>query len=732
MKKLVIAEKPSVAQTIAKALGVSGKGDGCIEGDEYVVTWCYGHMLEIKDDPKYSKWRLEDLPIIPEKWQYEPIESSKDQLARIRKLIERRDIGSIVCATDAGREGELIFRLVYNDSRTKKPAERLWVSSLEESSVREGFSDLRPSSDYDSLYAAALGRSEADWLVGINATRFYSVVFQSPDGKPLTVGRVQTPTLQMIIDRENEIASFETKESFLVAKIFDGWTLQSTKYDTEDEAKGIMALTDGKAVTIKNIEEKDRKQSPPLLYSLTSLQRDANRQYGYSADKTLQLAQDLYEKKMLSYPRTDAEYLTSDMEKTFSQVVRMIAPSFYPDLRFENVKRLIDDSKVSDHYALMLTKHFADTISKTGTDGFTRDEANIIKLVAKRMLQSVSPWHQWHETKVTGESEGVEFTGTGRKEIDLGFLEIGRKKETETYAPVKGSDKKDDDDAGVFPPDMKAGAVYMPLSSEIRKRKTNPPKPYTEDTLLGAMEKAGSKDMPDDAERKGLGTSATRAGIIEGLVKKGYVVREKRKKGADYLRPTDKARYLVSIVEPSLKDAKMTAEWEWRLKSIEKGKDTLPTFIGDIEKSVRKIIEEGLDSTEAKEAEERKREGIYIGLCPFCSSPVISRGKLAECTGPECRTKVWKENRRLNGHTLTDDELRKLFNGEYVVMSLHSERTGKNYKAAVTLADTPYVYTDKNGNEVKTYSFDLSFDQAKTGYRKKKGNGNWKGNRSGH
>ena len=723
MKKLVIAEKPSVAQTVAKALGVTGKGNGCIEGDDYIITWCYGHMLTIKDDPRFKAWRIEDLPIIPEKWEYEPAKGAYEQLRIIKGLIARKDVGSIVCATDAGREGELIFRLVYNDSKTKKPAERLWVSSLEEQSVREGFEHLKPSSEYDNLYHAALARSEADWLVGINATRFYSVVFRSPDGKALTVGRVQTPTLQMIIDREQQIKDFQSKESWQVAKIFDGWTLQSERYEKEADAENAKRLTDGKPVTIKAVEEKDRKQSPPLLYSLTSLQQDANRILGYSADETLRIAQDLYEKKMLSYPRTDAEYITADMEKTFVDVVQRIRDTFYPELEFRGAKRLVDDSKVSDHYALMLTRHFAETNEKTGTKGFSNEEKAIIRLVGKRMMQAVSPWHEWHETKVTGESEGIEFSGTGRREMVLGWTAVGKRKDAVDEEPK--ADKKSaeaSDDAGVFPSDMRVGAVYMPLDSEIRKRKTKPPRPYTEDTLLGAMEKAGSKDMPDDAERKGLGTSATRASIIEGLVNKGYIVREKRKKGAAFLRPTDKAYYLVSIVQNELKDAKMTAEWEWRLKSIEKGKDTLPSFISDIEKSVRALIKEGMESPEAAAAE-ADRNGVFVGVCPFCRAAVLARGRTAECTNPECGTKVWRETKALNGHTLTDSDLKKLFQGEWVVMKLFSAKTRKPYTAAVRIKDEPYIYTDKTGREQRNFAFEFSFDPALTGVKRKKDGG---------
>ena len=712
MKKLVIAEKPSVAQTIAKALGISGKGNGCIEGDDYVVTWCFGHMLRIKDDERYRKWDIADLPIVPQRWEYEPIQSSAAQLRTVESLIRRSDISSIVCATDAGREGELIFRLVYNDSKTRKPAERLWISSLEEASIKEGFRHLKPSSEYDRLYNAALGRSWADWLVGINATRFYSVVFRSPDGRPLTVGRVQTPTLQMIVDREKQIKEFVAKDSYQVAKLFGGWVLQSGKYGTEDEARKAQAATEGKAVTITSIEEKDRKQSPPLLYSLTGLQQDANRVLGFSAEHTLQIAQQLYEKKMLSYPRTDAEYITADMEGTFADIIKKLTPVFYPGLEFAGTKRLVDDSKVSDHYALMLTRHFADTVRKTGTEGFGPDEKAVIKLVGKRMMQAVSPWHEWHETKVAGVSEDVEFTGTGRREIRPGWTAIGKKAETQEKAA--GKEKEKETEACEFPPDMGIGSVYMPLSSEIRKRTTAPPKPYTEDTLLGAMEKAGSKDMPDDAERKGLGTSATRAAIIEGLVDKGYITKVRKKKGAPILAATDKAYYLLGIVEPALKDAKLTAEWEWRLKSIEKGKDELGTFLSGIESLVRKLIDEGRESPEAMAADEQKA-GVYIGLCPFCGSPVIARERTIECSNPDCGSKLWRNSRSLSGHDITDDEAKKLFAGEWVPMKLYSEKKRKHYTAAVALADTPYEYTDAKGVRRKLYSTVMSFDSKLTG-----------------
>ena len=712
MKKLVIAEKPSVAQTVAKALGVSEKGKGCIEGDDYVVTWCYGHMLEFRDDPRYAKWNMDDLPIIPETWRYEPIPSpqSKEQLRNIISLINRKDITGIVCATDAGREGELIFRLVYNYSKTKKPAERLWVSSLEEASVREGFRKLRPSSEYDNLYMSALARSEADWIVGINATRFYTIAFRSEGGgKPLTVGRVQTPTLQMILDRDAEIKSFVSKESWQTALLFGTWTLQSQKMEKESDAEALKAAVEGKPVKITAVEEKDRKQSPPLLYSLTSLQMDANRTLGFSAEHTLEIAQALYEKKMLSYPRTDAEYLTSDMERTFVSVVESLKPVFYPELRMKGARRLIDDSKVSDHYALMVTKHFADTVSKEDASVLTKDEKSIANLVVKRMLQAVSPWHEWHETKVTGVSADTEFTGSGRREIDPGWTAIGKKaKADDDGKSAKG--KKDD--AAVFPEDIAIGKEYIPESVEIRKRKTEPPKPYTEETLLGAMEKAGSKDMPDDAERKGLGTSATRASIIEGLVSKAYIYRDQKGKTA-YLIPTDKARFLSSVIKAELKDPKMTAEWEWRLKSIQEGKDTEASFIKDISGSITTLIRDGKNDPAIKEHNAASQTGRYIGICPFCGSPVMAFAKYAVCQNKECGTKVWRDNRRLNGHTLTDDELKALFEGKWVPLRLKSERTGKSYMVEAHMTDEKYTYTGKDGKEASLFSFDTRFLQRK-------------------
>ena len=707
-KRLVIAEKPSVAQTVAKALGVTEKSDGYLESNEYIVTWCFGHMLTIEDDPSKKRWTMEDLPIIPEEFRYVPIQDSRKQLNLISNLMRRSDVSSIVCATDAGREGELIFRLVYNwcekETGKHKDAERLWVSSLEEDSIRKGFQELKPSSEYDKLYASALARNQADWLVGINATRFYSLAFDSPDGKPMTVGRVQTPTLEMIVERHREATEFVSVQSFMVQRDFGGWTLSTKKMETEEEAKKVLSDTEGKPSVIMKIKETDRKEAPPLLYSLTALQMDTNRTYGYSADDTLKIAQKLYERKMLSYPRTDAEYLTSDMEEPFRQIVKPLSELIYPELEFVGTKRIIDDSKVTDHYALILTRHCIRTMQKDGMAVFSNGETNVIRLVAKRMLQAVSPWHEWHETKVTAETEGIEFTGTGRKEKKAGFTAIGKKKQQDT-----GEKKKEQN---LLPDDIAEGKSYMPMSEEVKTINSQPPKEYTEETLLAAMEKAGNKDMPEDAERRGLGTSATRASIIENLVSHGYVIKQKRAKGAPLLIPTDKAQYLMNIVSPGLKDVKMTADWECRLMMIQKGKDTGPAFMNDIEMSVRNLIEEGLKNA-GGDVGKKKGKGEYIGICPSCGSPVMLFPKYAACQNRECGARLWRESGITKERPLTNDEMRQLFRGKTVAKKLHSAKKNKDYCGYISLSDDIGTYTGKDGNVRKNYNLMLSFTKPK-------------------
>lgn len=695
-KKLVISEKPSVAMTIAKALGVNGKNNGYIEDDRYVISWCYGHLLENDTESMIPSddgiWKLEELPIIPASWPMREIESGKKQLAILKKLMARKDVSSVVCATDAGREGELIFREVYQYAGCTKPCERLWVSSLEEDSIRKGFQELKPSKEYDSLYLSALARNRADWLMGINWTRFYSICYpiKDEDGKrhPNTIGRVQTPTLAMIVKRQDEIDNFKAEKRWAVVKDFGEWTLETEKFTSEPDAKKCISETEEKPVRVSSIESKKKQTKPPLLYSLTSLQQDANRIYGFTAQQTLSTLQGLYEKKISSYPRTDAVFITDDMAGTFSSVTKALAAKVYPDLHIASPGRVVNNAGVSDHYAVILTNHYARNMDKLAGE-LREDEKKIIRLIAARMMIAVSAPYQFEDTKVIGDCGGYSFSGIGRKEISPGWKAVERK--------LLGSKQKE---TNIFPADIAEGKEYLSEKTSMVNRDTKPPRPYTEDTLLGAMEKAGSEDLPEDAERRGIGTSATRAEIIEKLISVRYVKREKKQ-----LLPTDKGRKIISIVSASLKSPKMTSDWEWRLKDIEKGKDACDRFCHDISENLSDIMREEVDRIPEEEKERLKKAAaargeaksgdpskwLNTGTCPWCGNEVVTDGRIAKCTNRKCGAYMVTEN---NGYlvkaeaqrpSFTPDEVRALFSGKGVRVVLKSRKSGKSYRAKLSL-----------------------------------------------
>lgn len=686
-KKLVIAEKPSVAQMIAKVLQAGRKEQGFFEGEDYIVTWCYGHLLKIKEDKSFAKWTLEDLPIIPETWEYEPTEeeASQKQLQIIYDLINRKDVSSLVCATDAGREGELIFRLVYNTSGTKKKAERLWISSLEESTIKEGFKNLKDDKDYDNLYESALSRSHADWIVGVNATRYYTLGY-SDDKAPMSVGRVQTPTLNMIVKRQEEIDNFKKEKRWAIVKNFGSWKLESEKFSDQETAEKTYESVNNKPVEIISVEREKKRNNPPLLYSLTTLQQDANRYFGLSAHDTLAQMQSLYEKRILSYPRTDSNFITSDMEHTFTNLVYRLKDKFLPSLKITWIKRLVNDDKVSDHYAVILTNQALKDLSFSGC---SNDEKKILKLVISRMLSAVSPAYEYEETKVSGKTCNVVFKGSGREEI------VGGWRETERILY-----NKPEFDTNIFPNGIKEGDTYSPSSTTLEGRDSKPPVPYTENTLLGAMDRAGAEDMPEDAERKGIGTSATRAGIIERLLAVGYIVRRKIREGSknSYLFPTEKGKRIIEIVSPQLKDVKLTAAWEWRLKDIEKGKEKHDNFISDISAEIgdTMVIDEELLE------HERERSNIILGHCPVCNAPVVEKGLFAKCSNGECGLMLFKNNNALNGHVLSLSEMKDLFHGKKVLMTLKSKTKNKEYEALISLKKE-----EREGS--KYYSFDFEF-----------------------
>lgn len=569
MKSLVIAEKPSVAQTIARVLKSYQRNDGYIEGTEYIISWCIGHLVSVAPpeayDLKFRKWNMSDLPIVPDVWQYQVLSSTAKQFRILKKLMNSRDVSEIICATDAGREGELIFRFVYSEAGCKKPFKRLWISSLEESSIRDGFRNLHDGHEYDNLYYAALARAKADWLVGINATRLYSL----KNNLKLNIGRVQTPVLNMLVNREDEIAGFQSKQYFTVELDCGCFKAESANIEQRDEAEHISNKCSDKTAAVTNISEEEKSTSAPKLYDLTSLQRDANRIFGYTAKQTLVYAQSLYESKFITYPRTDSRYITEDVKASIPELMEIVTAK--TGVECDNnidIDKITNNNKVSDHHALLPTK----TLGKKDIAELPNGERSILTLICKRLLAAVAPAFLYKSVKVEVVCEGEIFAVTGKTVIDNGW----KKYETEN------NEEKDKKDESMLP-ELKMGETYN-TKAEIKTHKTKPPKHFTEDTLLSAMENAVKTE---NAERSGLGTPATRADIIEKLVKNEFVTRKGKQ-----LLPSEKGRQLIAAVPASVKSADMTAEWEARLSDIANGKKTEREFVDDIVGFINNIMSE--------------------------------------------------------------------------------------------------------------------------------------------
>ena len=570
--KLVIAEKPSVAFSIAKALGIKGKKDGYIEDGEYIITWCVGHLVALAEpsayDKRFTKWAYEDLPIIPEHFKYTVSGDKNNQFKVVKSLMQKKEVTEIVNACDAGREGELIFRLVYNQASCKKPIKRLWISSMEESAIREGFDGLKDGKEFDNLYYSALCRLWADWIVGINATRLFSLLYK----KTLNIGRVQTPTLALLADRHNKITFFQKEKYYTVSIDTGSVKAVSERIDSEAHAQEIKAACEHSQAVCVSVKKEQKIEQPPKLFDLTTLQRQANKVYGYTAKQTLDYAQALYEKKLITYPRTDSRYLTNDMAETVTAVVHLSAkvPPFdtVPDY-FPEVTGLINNSKVTDHHAIIPTMELEKADLKILPSG----ELNILKLIICRLMCSVAEPYVYELTKADFECGGTIFTVKGKLVVSLGYKAIER-----LLYKVKDED-------GEQIPDFYKGQTYAGIKSEMAEKFTAPPKPYTEDTLLSAMETAGSKETTDDAERKGLGTPATRAGIIEKLVQTGFAER----KGKNII-PTQNGTLLVSVLPDTLISASLTAEWENQLALITKGKASPKEFMRGINKMISDLV----------------------------------------------------------------------------------------------------------------------------------------------
>ena len=667
--KLVLAEKPSVAQSIAKVLGANKREDGYLEGNGYVVSWCVGHLVELAQpeayDAKYSKWAYADLPIFPADWRYEVSSGTKKQFGILKKLMARDDVASLVCATDAGREGELIFRLVYHKAGCRKPFERLWISSMEDSVIREGFENLRAGTEYDALYEAALCRERADWIVGINATRLFSTLY----GQTLNVGRVMTPTLAMAVMREAAIAAFKPEPFYTVQIGLDGFAAASERFKKKSDAEAVSRDCSVAAVT--KAERKEKSEKPPALYDLTSLQRDANRVLGYTAQQTLDYTQNLYEKKLVTYPRTDSRYLTDDMAHNLPDLVNMAFHTFTApgvDKVPVHAEQVVDNKKVTDHHAIIPTRE----LQKCNLNELPKGELAILQLISTRLFVAVGDPHRYAETVIELDCGGTAFSAKGKTILHDGWKALARKSD---------STKSDEKEQAL--PAVSVGDEIAVISTEIKEGKTSPPKHYTEDTLLQSMETAGADEMPDEVERKGLGTPATRAGIIEKLVRIGFLERKGDKK-TKHLIPTHKGTALVTVMPEQIQSPSMTADWEEKLLLIEKCEYASEDFMDEIKDVIAGLIQnyEVIQDSEVL----MSKESNAVGKCPVCGSSVEEKAKAFFCSNRSCKFALWKNNRYFEsiGKSMTSATAQKLLSsGKIKLKGCKSAKTGNTFDATV-------------------------------------------------
>ena len=670
---LVVAEKPSVAMSYAKVLGATNRQDGYLEGNGYLVSWCVGHLVELAPpniyDAKYVKWSIADLPILPERWQYLVSASTKKQFGILQKLMDRPDVDSIVCATDAGREGELIFRLVYQQAGCKKPFSRLWLSSMEENAIREGFAHLKPSTEYDALYNAALCRERADWMVGINASRLFSCLY----GQPLAVGRVMTPVLAMTVVREAAIAAFVPEKFYTVAlTLADDGAASSKRFAQKADAELLLSKCrkEGR-VTVQKTERKEKSENPPQLYDLTALQRDANRLLGFTAQQTLDYAQSLYEKRLITYPRTDSRFLTEDMAASLPGLVTDTGKAFAVEEPIPiHVQQVINGSKVTDHHALLPTKSMANADLAALPAG----ERNILRLIAARLLCAVGEPHRYAETTIITICAGEEFSAKGKVVLSEGWKAVERKMLGELLGKQK--------EPAVLP-DAKEQSQCSIAGAELKEGQTSPPKHFTEDLLLHAMETASADSMPEGVERQGIGTPATRAATIEKLVQKGFLERKGSKK-TKVLLPTDKGKALITVMPEEIQSPEMTADWETKLLCVERGEMESETFMTEIKDMISSLV----NTTEAVKGANVLMKNKVIGVCPNCGKSVVEREKGWFCESNPCRFVLWKDNaffkrlgKRLDAHVAD-----KLLRDGRVRLKDCKSAKGKVYNATVLLS----------------------------------------------
>ncbi len=671
-----MTEKPSVAISYAKILGVHGRQDGYLEGNGYLVSWCVGHLVELAPPSAYGeqyvKWNIADLPILPEKWQYLVSASTKKQFGILKKLMHRADVNTVVNSCDAGREGELIFRLVYEQAGCKKPVSRLWLSSMEDSAVRAGFANLKPSTEYDALYQAALCRERADWMVGINCSRLFSCLY----GRPLAVGRVMTPTLAMTVEREAAIAAFVPKKFYTVAlELTSGFVASSRRISEKAAAEKLLAGCREEMVsTIQKITRKEKAENPPPLYDLTTLQRDANRLLGYSAQQTLDYVQSLYEKQLTTYPRTDSCYIADEDEEMLEELAEELEDflgfvSEDADDDVPRTRRTVNRQKVTDHHAILPTR----SMLQADLDALPKGERNILKLIIARTLMAVSKPFRYLETLLTTECAGEEFTAKGKEILEEGWKAVERK----VLADILNRKRE-----FTALPQVEESECGI-LNAELKEGQTSPPKHFTEDTLLHSMETASADSMPEGVERQGIGTPATRAATIEKLVQKGFLERKGDKK-TKVLLPTDKGKALITVMPEEIQSADMTADWETKLLRVERGEMEPETFMTEINDMISSLV----NTTEAVKGASALMKNKVIGVCPNCGNSVVEREKGYFCENRECRFVLWKDNaffkrlgKRMDAHVAD----RLLRDGRVRLKDCKSSK-GKTYNATVLLS----------------------------------------------
>lgn len=685
-KILVIAEKPSVARDIAKVLKANQKGDGCLIGENHVVSWAVGHLVTLAEpedyDEKYKKWNFSTLPILPEEMKLKAIQQTRSQLKVLHKWMNSAEIDSLICATDSGREGELIFRYIYEITNCKKPFERLWISSMTEEAIKEGFATLKDGREYDLLYTSAKCRSEADWLVGMNATRAYTLRYDAL----LSIGRVQTPTLALIVNKQKEIDAFVAEDYFEVQADFGGYTgmwidqEEHTRIEKEETAKAIVQKVSGKQAVITKVEKEEKKTPPPLLYDLTELQRDCNKKFGFSAKKTLDIAQSLYEKrKMITYPRTDSRYLSDDMKgkvhNTLRRLNEVVEYQPYTQPLSGNIsftKRIIDNSKVTDHHAIIPTD------GKLRVDSLTEEEKKVFSLVAARFLAVFYPYYRYETTKVYAMAEQEQFLSKGTVVLEEGWQAVEK-----ALVPATATKKKKKDEEEQKLPALTEGEQRKIEKAAVQKKKTKPPTPYTESSLLSAMENAGrfveDEALKEQMKDSGLGTPATRAAIIERLLTVGYIVR----KGKNLI-PTEKGMKLIEVVPIEMSSPQTTGKWEKGLSSISKGKMTEERFMASIRRYVQFLIQDAASGRRAdvvfpaEQIRGKKRKNNAFGKCPVCGRDILENTKSFYCAGWKngCKFSLWKDSLTPYGLTLDGGMVKLLL------------KSGKTERIPVSLPQT--------------------------------------------